>query len=78
MRMVDKAGTTVLCKFQNPETTGLKRIRPLAGCPVGCKDEMMSGAGGVDVKMNPRLQFFTHHFKGRQLGWNFEADADRR
>jgi hypothetical protein len=39
---------------------------------------MMSGAGGVDVKMNPRLQFFTHHFKGRQLGWNFEADADRR
>jgi hypothetical protein len=39
----------------------------LAGCQVECKDEMMSRTGGVEVTMNPRLRFFTHHFKGCQF-----------
>jgi hypothetical protein len=39
---------------------------------------MMSRTGGVEVTMNPRLRFFTHHFKGCQFPWHFDVNADRR
>jgi hypothetical protein len=48
------------CWFQNPETTNPKRIQAWNTHfkneqGVKHEDEMMSGVGGVEAKMNPRL-----------------------
>jgi hypothetical protein len=54
--------------FQNRETTNPKRVQSLnthlkkpAGSQAKQEDEIVSKTVGVEAKLKPRLQFFTHH-----------------